>query len=218
MTITYPHSKTISNRGTENSHMNSTIPGPSATLEQPISNINSTIPGPSAATQPLINEKTTISRPSAPAPHHKFLPRPPEQNPICATTTNLNQILAHLTAVNQLQTTMLVEHKVPAHEDTLQESSPSYPDTSTKTSSETEDTSLDVTSSDETLSTNSDNSTSTNSSDRQLRPRYPINYNKKLLTKLHRLLQIRTFNNILISLQATDTESKEEDNEHSDNT
>ena len=165
-----------------------------------------------------IKKKPTNIRPSAPkpipAPHCKFLSSPQEQNPTCATKTNLNQILAHLTAVNQPQTTILV----PAHEDTLQESSPSSPDTTTTTSSETEDTSLDVISSDETLSTNSDNSTSPTSNDRQLRPTYPINYHEKLLTKLHGLPQIRNFNNISIPLPATYTESEEEDNEHSDNT
>ena len=38
----------------------------------------------------------------------------------------------------------------------------------------------------------------------------------KNLTKLHGILQIRTFNNISILLPATDTEYEEEYNEHSD--
>ena len=58
-------------------------------------------------------------------------------------------------------------------------------------------------------------------SDRQFRPRYPINYNEKLLTQLHETPQIRTFNNISIPLPVTDTKSEdtseeEENNEHSD--
>ena len=186
------------------------IPRPSATVEQPDFHINSTIPGPSTTTQSPLNVKPTNSGPLAPkpipAPHCKFLSRPPEQSPTCATTTNLNQILAHLTAINQLQTTMLVEHKVPVHENLSQESSPSSPGTSTTTTSETEETSLDMTTSDETLSTSSDSSTtSTTSSDRQLRPMYPINYSEKLLTKLHGIAQIRTFNNISTLLPTTNT-------------
>ena len=191
-------------------------------MEQTDSHINSNIQGLSATTQSLQNVNTSISRPSAPkpiqAPCHKFLTRPPEQIPICATTaqttTNLNQILAHLTAINQVQITMLVEHQVPVHEDQLQESSPGSPATSTAASSKTEETSLDITTADETLSTRSNNSTtSTTASDR-----YPISYDEKLLTKLHRIPQMRTFSNISIPLPTTNTESKEDYNEHLDNT
>ena len=49
-------------------------------------------------------------------------------------------------------------------------------------------------------------------SDRQLRPRYPINYNEKVLTKLHGLLQIKTFNNLSIPLPVTESESEEDEN------
>ena len=63
-----------------------------------------------------------------------------------------------------------------------------------------------------TMSTSSEISTTSMISDHQLRPRYPINYNEKVLTKLHRLLQIRTFNNLSIPLPVTETESEEDEN------
>ena len=49
-------------------------------------------------------------------------------------------------------------------------------------------------------------------SDCQLRPRYPINYNETVLTKLHRLPQIKTFNNLSIPLPVTKSESEEDEN------
>ena len=116
-----------------------------------------------------------------PAPHCKFLTRPPEQDPICATTmqttSNFNQILAQLTSINQPQTTIITE-AVPG--DQVQDSSPSSLATNTSTTSMTEDTLSDVTTSDKTPSTSSDSSTTSTTSDRQLRPRYPINCNEKL--------------------------------------
>ena len=173
------------------------IPRPSG-AEEPDSHINSNIPGPSATTQTLPNVNTTISRPSMPkpipAPHCKFLTRQPEQDQICTTTTqtttNLNQVLAHLTTINHPKTTTLIKHPDPIDEDLVQESSPSSPATSTSSSSGTEDISSDVTTSDETLSTSSDRSTTSTTNDMQLKPKYPINYSEKLLTKLHGILQV----------------------------
>ena len=110
----------------------------------------------------------------------------------------------------------MTAHPHPVPEDQVQYSSLSSPATSTSTSSEPEDKSSDVTTSDDTLSTSGDSPTTSTTSDRQLRPRYPINY-EKLLSKLHGIPQIRTFNNISILLPATDTESEEEESiEHSD--
>ena len=129
------------------------------------------------------------------------------------TTTSFAQILAPLTAINQPQALE------PMHEDQIDESFPSSPAT-TSTDPETEttsadstiDTSSDVSSSDDTMSTNSEISTTSMISDCQLRPRYPINYNKKVLTKLYGLLQIRTFNNLSIPLPVTEPESEEDEN------
>ena len=169
----------------------------------------------------LPNIKTTISRPPpsklVPAPRCKFLTRPPEQNQryttITATTTNFDQILAHLTAINQPQ---VLE---PMHEDQINESFPSSPattstdpETETTSSDSTIDTSSDASSSDDTMSTSSEISTTSMISYHQLRPRCLINYNKKVLTQLHRLPQIRTFNNLSIPLPVTETESEEDEN------
>ena len=157
-----------------------------------------------------------MSKP-VPAPRHKFLTRPPEQNQryttTTATTTNFDQILAHLTAIN------LPQALEPMHEDQIDESFPSStattstdPETETTSADSTIDTPSDVTSSDDTMSTNSEISTTSMISDCQLRSRYPINYNEKVLTKLHRLLQIRTFNNLSIPLPVTESESEEDEN------
>ena len=152
-----------------------------------------------------------------PAPRHRFLTRPPEQNQrytiTTATTTNFDQILAHLTAINQTQALEQM------HEDQITESSPSSPattstdpETETTSTESTTDTSSDTSSSDETTSTSSEISTTSMLSDCQLRPRYPINYNKKGLPKLHGLPQIKTFNNLSIPLPVTESESEEDEN------
>ena len=153
-----------------------------------------------------------------PAPRRKFLTRPLEQNQrYTSTTTNFDQILAHLTAINQPQALE------PTHEDQIPESSPSSPattstdpETETTSTESTTDTSSDSGSSDETTSTSSEFSTTSTLSDRQLRPRYPINYNENVLTKLHGLPQIKTFNNLSIPLPVTESESEEDEiSEHS---
>ena len=210
------------------SHVNPTItrPSPASPAEQqPDAHTKPNISGPSATRESLPNTKPTISRPPMskpiPAPRCKFLTRPLEQNQRYAitttTTTNFDQILAHLTAINQPQALDQT------HEDQITESSPSSPAT-TSTDSETEttstesttDTSSDTGSSDETTSTSSEISTTSTLSDRQLRPRYPINYNENVLTKLHGLPQIKTFNNLSIPLPVTELESEEDENyEHS---
>ena len=160
---------------------------------------------------------TNISRPPTskpvPAPRRKFLTRPPKQNQRYSTTTNFDQILAHLTAINQPQALE------PMHEDQVTESSPSSPattstDPKTETTSTdtTTDTSSDASSSDDTMSTSSEISTTSKMSDRQLRPRYPINYKETILTKLQGLPQIKTFNNLSIPLPVTESESEEDEN------
>ena len=203
------------------SHVNPTITRPSPAGRQPDSHTKPNIPGPSATMESLPNIKTTISRPPlsklVPAPRCKFLTRPPEQNQryttITATTTNFDQILAHLTAINQPQ---VLE---PMHEDQINESFPSSPattstdpETETTSSDSTIDTSSDASSSVDTMSTSSEISTTSMISYHQLRPRYLINYNKKVLTQLHGLPQIRTFNNLSIPLPVIETESEEDEN------
>ena len=106
------------------------------------------------------------------------------------------------------------------HEDQVTESSPSSPATTlnliprteTTSTDTTTDTSSDASSSDDTMSTSSEISTTSMMSDQQLRPRYPINYNETILTKLHRLPQIKTFNNLSIPLPVTESESEEDEN------
>ena len=206
------------------SHINPTITRPSPVSQagkQPDSHTKPNISGPSATMESLPNIKPTISRPPTskpvPAPRCKFLTRPPEQNQryttTAATTTNFDQILAHLTAINQPQALE------PMHEDQIDESFPSSPatistdpETETTSADSTIDTSSDANSSDDTMSTNSEISTTSMISDHQLRPRYHINYNEKVLTKLHGLLQIRTLNNLSIPFPVTEPESEEDEN------
>ena len=236
-----PDSNTVITRPSPDS--NTIITRPSPTQHQPDSHVNPTITrpspappaeqqsdsytklnisGPSATRESPPNTKPTISRPPTskpiPAPRRKFLTRPLEQNQrYTSTTTNFDQILAHLTAINQPQA---LEQ---THEDQIPESSPSSPattstdpETETTSTESTTDTSSDTGSSDETTSTSSDISTTSTLSDCQLRPRYPINYNENVLTKLHGLPQIKTFNNLLIPLPVTESESEEDENyEHS---
>ena len=202
------------------SHINPTITRPSpasAEEQQSDSHTKPNISGSSATMESLPNIKPTISRPPTskpvPAPRHKFLTRPPEQNQRYSTTTNFDQILAHLTAINQPQALE------PMHEDQVTESSPSSPattstdpETETTSTDTTTDTSSDASSSDDTMSTSSEISTTSTISDRQLRPRYPINYSETVLTKLHGLPQIKTFNNLSIPLPVTESESEEDEN------
>ena len=202
------------------SHINPTITRPSpasAAEQQSDSHTKPNISGPSATMESLPNIKPTISRPPmskpVPAPRCKFLTRPSKQNQRYSTTSNFDQILAHLTAINQPQALE------PMHEDQVTESSPSSPattstdpETETTSTGTTTDTSSDASSSDDTMSTSSEISTTSMMSDRQLRPRYPINYNKTVLTKLHGLLQIKTFNNLSIPLPVTESESEEDEN------
>ena len=208
------------------SHINPTITRPSPASpagQQSDSHTKPNISGPSATMESLPNTKPTISRPPmpklVPAPRCKFLTRPPEQNQryaaTTATTTNFDQVLAHLSAINQPIKPALE----PMHEDQLNESFPSspattstYPETETTSTDSTTDTSSDPSSSDDTMSTSSEISTTSTISGHQLRPRYPINYNKTVLTKLHQLPQIKTFNNLSIPLPVTESESEEDEN------
>ena len=195
------------------SHINPTITRPSPAEQQPDSHTKPNISGPSATMESLPNTKPTISRPPmskpVPAPRCKFLTRPSEQNQrytiTTATTINFDQILAHLTAINQPQA---LEQK---YEDQITESSPSSPattstdpETETTSTESTTDTPSDTSFSDETMSTSSEISTTSTLSDHQLRPRYPINYNGKVLTSLHGLPQIKTPNNLSIPLPVTE--------------
>ena len=152
---------------------------------------NTTISRPS--TSELKN--TTISRPSTPkpvpAPHKKFLTRPPQPTP---TTPMLYDIMAHFNTVNQLCTKQITEEPEPASADQVSElhhSSPTSSPTATRsTESESEESTEDTTSIDDSQSTTSDSSLASTTSDRQLRPRYPISYNEKLLARLNRIPQI----------------------------
>ena len=73
--------------------------------------------------------------------------------------------------------------------------------------------------SEEDSSSSDDESIASTMSDRQLRPRAPISYNKTVLRKLHGQPQVRTCNNLSIPLptdsseEDTDSESKETDEE-----
>ena len=187
---------------------NTTISGPSKSEHQ-----NTTISRPSASPQ----HNPTISRPSTPkpipAPCKKFLTRPPQPT---TTTSTLDDVMAHLNAINQPSTkaTATEPESVPA--DQIIESNLSSPTTSPTTDSESVDSSESTTSSDDSQSTTSDSSLVSTKSDRQLRPRYPISYNEELLARLSRIPQVKTLNNLSIPLPTSDSDledtSEEEEN------
>ena len=81
-------------------------------------------------------------------------------------------------------------------------------------SSPENDTDTDSTSSDDTQSTTSQTSTISTASNRILRLRVPSNYSEALIKCLHGKSQIRTLNNISISLLDASDEEMQETNEH----
>ena len=162
---------------------------------------NSTITRPSAYPQ----YTPTISRPPKPkpipAPCRKFLPRPPQPP---TTTPTLANVMANLNAINQPNINETTPEPESAPADQLTESNLSSPVTFLTTDSEPEDSAETSTSSDDSQST-SDSSLVSTTSDRQLRPRYPISYNEKVLARLHGLPQVKTLNNLSIPLPSSDS-------------
>ena len=153
-----------------------------------------------------------------PAPHYEPLSRPIEQpKQVCAPILKPPQpattFCYHFTAVDNPHTTTTLTDPVP-------ESIPSSSATSTSkySSSDSDDTQStgNTPSTNDTQSTNSKTLIPSAVSDRQLCPRYPINYNETLLKRLQGKPQTKTFNNI----PTTDTEPKyteseaEDKNEH----
>ena len=106
--------------------------------------------------------------------------------------------------------------------DQISDSNLSSPATFPTTDSEPEDSTETSTSSDDNQSTSSDNSLASTTSNRQLRPRYPISYNEKLLARINGIPQVKALNNLSIPLPSSDSDSEdtpedEENNEQSDN-
>ena len=130
--------------------------------------------------------------------------------------------MAHLNAINQPNINETRPEPEPAPADQLTESNLNSPVTTLTTDSEPEESTEMSTSSDDSQSTTSDSSLASTASDRQLRPRYPISYNEKLLARLHGLPQVITFNNLSIPLPSSNSNSEdtledEENYEQSDN-
>ena len=130
--------------------------------------------------------------------------------------------MAHHNAINQPSTKEAATdpESVPANQ--ITESNLSSLTTSLTTDSEPEDSTESTTSSEDSQSTTSDSSLASTTNDRQLRPRYPITYNEKLLARLNRIPQVKTLNNLSIPLPTSDSESEytpevEENYEKSDN-
>ena len=208
-------------------HQNSTISGPPMSEEQKSTitrpptpeHQNTSITRPSASPQYI----PTISRPPTPkpipAPCGKFLPRPPQ---LPTTTPTLADVMAHLNAINQPNINETTPEPEPAPADQLTESNLTSPVTFLTTDSEPEDSAETSTSSEDSQFTTSESSLASAASNRQLRPRYPISYNEKLLARLHGLPQIKTLNNLSIPLPSSnsnleDTLEDEEDYEQVDN-
>ena len=137
----------------------------------------------------------------------KILTRPPQPTP---TTPTLDDVIAHLNTVNQPCTKHIATEsdQVPGDQATESyHSSPSSsPGTSRSRESVPEESTEDTASLDDSQSTTSDSSLPSTTSDRQLRPRYPISYNEKLLSRLNRILQVRALNNLLIPIPASDSD------------
>ena len=144
-------------------HQNTTISRPSASQQHKTTILglstsehqNTTISRPSAPQQ----HKPTISGPSTPkpipAPCRKFLTRPIQ--PTTATLT-LDDVMAHLNAINQPSTKETVPEPESVPADQIIESNISSPTTSPTTESESEDSTESTTTSDDNQSTTSDNS------------------------------------------------------------
>ena len=116
--------------------------------------------------------------------------------------------MAHLNAINQPNINETTPEPESAPADQLTESNLSSPVTFLTTDSEPEDSAETSTSSDDSQYTTSDSSLASTTSDRQLRPRYPISY-EKLLARLHRLPQVKTPNNLSIPLPSSDSNSED---------
>ena len=198
---------------------------PSASQYQNSTKQDNSLPRPPSAQN---RAKTFISGPSAPPkPAYKRLPRPPQphsSNKNTAitgpSTTNTNipkslitrplslllpspiYMLSYLSANNSpcilppaadsTSTTSTSPSTSPATTpNTSRSSSPTL--SSPRSSDEESDTPS-------TSSRESNTSIKSTASDRQLRPRIPISYNKTFLTCLHRRPQVKTLNNISIPL------------------
>ena len=98
----------------------------------------------------------------------------------------LDDVIAHLNAVNQPCTKQITAEPEPVPADQATESDHgSLTNSLTATrSTQSEESTEDTTSLDESQSTTSDSSIASTTSNRQLRPIYPISYNKKLLARL----------------------------------
>ena len=107
--------------------------------------------------------------------------------------------MAHLNTINQPDTKERAPESESAPADQISESFPT-------TDSEPEDSTETSTPSDDSQSTTSDSSLASMTSDRQLRPRYPISYNNKLLSRLNRIPQVKTLNNLSIPLPSSDSD------------
>ena len=118
----------------------------------------------------------------------------------------MDQLLQYLAAINghsNLQLAQMSPNVIPA---TPQSTSSAESPSSSSTRSSSYD-SEDETSDDESITSMA--------SDRQLRPRIPINYNETILRRLHGQPQVRTLNNISIPLpsDSTDEDTAQEDGE-----
>ena len=124
----------------------------------------------------------------------------------------LDDIIAHLNTVNQPCTKHITAEPHPVPGDQATESYHSSPTSSSaasrSTNSESEESTEDATSLDDSQSTTSDSYLASTTSDRQLRLRYPISYNEKLLARLTGIPQIRTCNNLSIPIPASDLYSE----------
>ena len=99
--------------------------------------------------------------------------------------------MAHLNAINQPNINEKTPEPESAPANQLTESNLNSPVTFLTIDSEPEDPAETSTSSDDSQFTTSDSSLAPTTSNRQLRPRYPISYNEKLLARLHRLPQVK---------------------------
>ena len=106
----------------------------------------------------------------------------------------MDQLLQYLAAMNGHSNMQLAQ---------MTPDVPPMPGTPRSTSSEDSSPSSSLTTPSydmEEDETSGDESITSTTSDRQLRPRVPISYNKTVLQQLHGQTQVRTFNNLSIPL------------------
>ena len=124
----------------------------------------------------------------------------------------LDDVIAQLNTVNQPCTKQITAEPEPVPADQVTESDHSSLTSSLtatrSTESESEESTEDTTSLDDSQSTTSNSSLASTTSERQLRPRYPISYNEKLLARLNGIAQIRTLNNLSILIPASNSDSQ----------